>query len=226
MDDLTYAGPLMDQTLSELETINTWLGGNNVTMSALREILSGIDRKGKVRIVDLGCGRGDILQNIEKWSRNNQITVDLIGIDANDYIVNTANQSLPKGSQIKFECIDILSAEFQSQQFDIVIGTLFFHHFSDHQLISFFRGLKNQAKIGFIVNDIHRHPIAFYSIWLLTRLFSRSSMVKYDAPLSVMRAFKKAELTRILHQAGVRNFKIRWKWAFRWQVLAYPGGSH
>ena len=226
MDDLTYDGPLMDQTLSELETINTWLGGNNVTMSALREILSGIDRKGKVRIVDLGCGRGDILQNIEKWSRNNQITVDLIGIDANDYIVNMANQSLPKGSQIKFECIDILSAEFQSQQFDIVIGTLFFHHFSDHQLISFFRGLKNQAKIGFIVNDIHRHPIAFYSIWLLTRLFSRSSMVKYDAPLSVMRAFKKAELTRILHQAGVRNFKIRWKWAFRWQVLAYHGGSH
>jgi 2-polyprenyl-3-methyl-5-hydroxy-6-metoxy-1,4-benzoquinol methylase len=216
----------MDRTLSELEIINTWLGGNNVTMSALRELIAGIDRREKVRIVDLGCGRGDILQSIEKWSKKNRLNVHLTGIDANDYIVNAAIENLPRDSQIEFKSIDILSSEFQSQQFDIIIGTLFFHHFSDQQLISFFSGLKNQAKIGFIVNDIHRHPIAFYSILLLTRLFSRSSMVKYDAPLSVMRAFKRRELVSILHQAGIQNFKIRWKWAFRWQVLAYPGGSH
>ena len=32
MDDLLYAGSMMDQTLRELEIINRWLGGNAVTL--------------------------------------------------------------------------------------------------------------------------------------------------------------------------------------------------
>jgi hypothetical protein len=49
---------------------------------------------------------------------------------------------------------------------------------------------------------------------------SKSSMVKYDAPLSVLRAFRKKDLKEILTQAGIKKFSIQWKWAFRWQVVA------
>ena len=35
MDDLQFAGTMMDQTLRELEIINRWLGGNAVTIDAL-----------------------------------------------------------------------------------------------------------------------------------------------------------------------------------------------
>ena len=48
-------------------------------------------------------------------------------------------------------------------------------------------------------------------------------MVKYDAPLSVFRAFKRAELKEMLEATAIENFTIRWKWAFRWQVIAKMG---
>jgi hypothetical protein len=44
-------------------------------------------------------------------------------------------------------------------------------------------------------------------------------MVKYDAPLSVMRAFRKDELEEIMRGAGIENYSLRWMWAFRWQVV-------
>jgi hypothetical protein len=44
-------------------------------------------------------------------------------------------------------------------------------------------------------------------------------MVKFDAPLSVLRAFRKKELTAIFEKAGITNYKMRWMWAFRWQVI-------
>jgi hypothetical protein len=83
----------------------------------------------------------------------------------------------------------------------------------------FFKQLKKQVELGYIINDIHRHWLAYYSIKILTRLFSRSAMVKYDAPLSVLRAFKKAELKKILEAAGPAEYKIQCKWAFRWQAI-------
>jgi hypothetical protein len=46
-------------------------------------------------------------------------------------------------------------------------------------------------------------------------------MVKYDAPLSVQRAFKRNELELILEKAGIMNYKLRWKWAFRWQLIIF-----
>ncbi|MBL7875144.1 MAG: SAM-dependent methyltransferase, partial [Cyclobacteriaceae bacterium] len=90
--------------------------------------------------------------------------------------------------------------------------------FSEAELVLLFSQLKQQTTAAIIINDIHRHPLAFYSIKLLTQLFSKSAMVKFDAPLSVLRAFTKTELQIILQKAIINNYKIVWKWAFRWQL--------
>jgi hypothetical protein len=65
-----------------------------------------------------------------------------------------------------------------------------------------------------IVNDLHRHPAACLSIWTLSRLFSRSRMVRHDGPVSVRRAFKPHDLARIAGHAGIparihRSFPYR-----------------
>ena len=223
MDDLEYAGELMDLTLQELEVINKWLGGNTVTIDGIKTLLKNRAQNTLISIADLGCGRGDMLRLIDSWAQKKTHSIRLVGIDANPYIIDAAKENLKHFPHIQFWPLNIFSAEFQSQKYDIVIGTLFYHHFTDEQLVTFFRQLKEQVTIGFIINDIHRHALAFYSIKLLTKLFSRSSMVKFDAPLSVLRAFKKDELIDILKNAGIENFTIQWKWAFRWQVLVHAG---
>jgi 2-polyprenyl-3-methyl-5-hydroxy-6-metoxy-1,4-benzoquinol methylase len=221
MDDLNCSGHVLDRTLRELEIINKWLGGNRITIKSLEQLLPKNNRE--ITIADLGCGGGDMLRMIDSWGKNRNLKLNLIGIDANPNIVAFAKRNLVAYPHIQFRTLDIFSEEFQRQQYDVVIGTLFYHHFSSDQLVQFFKKLKQQVTIGFIINDIHRHWLAYYSIKLLTQAFSKSPMVKYDAPLSVLRAFRRRELRKLLDATAIENFTIRWKWAFRWQVIAKTG---
>jgi len=218
MDDLESSGEIIDVTLKELESINLLLGGNYVTIDGISKLLSGTELE-RVVIADLGCGSGDILKLIRKHLQKKNIEAELIGIDANPNIVSYAAAHTAPGLNIHYEAVNIFSEEFKQREFDIIVGTLFFHHFTTEQLISFFSQLRNQVRIGIIINDIHRHWFAFHSIKWLTRIFSKSPMVINDAPVSVMRAFKKTELREIVEKAGFRNYSIRWMWAFRWQVI-------
>jgi 2-polyprenyl-3-methyl-5-hydroxy-6-metoxy-1,4-benzoquinol methylase len=245
MDDLNCSGEVVHQTLRELEFINQTLGGNAVTVTGVKQLLKenqresiqGISKnslypsppeKGEglrpdkeivfrdvLHILDLGCGGGDLLKLLKNRIK---ITATGKGIDANPHIVEYAQQH-NHDPAISFAAMDILSDEFKRESCDVAIGTLFFHHFSDSQLVEIFSHLKNQARIGIVINDLHRHPLAYHSIKLLTRLFSKSSMVKYDAPLSVLRGFSRKELVSILKQAGIENYSLTWKWAFRWQIV-------
>ncbi|WP_276368372.1 methyltransferase domain-containing protein [Chryseolinea sp. H1M3-3] len=225
MDDLTCEGETLNQTLRELEFINKWLGGNQITINAISELLESHPRDARpITIVDLGCGGGEMLRVIDTWAKKNSRRFNLIGVDANPYIIGFAKKNLKDLSHLQFVAMDIFSEEFSNQRYDIVIGTLFYHHFSDAQLIGFFKQLRNQVNLGFIINDIHRHWLAYHSIKMLTHFFSKSSMVKYDAPLSVRRAFKKDDLIKILSEAKIDEFKINWRWAFRWQVIAKISG--
>jgi hypothetical protein len=81
--------------------------------------------------------------------------------------------------------------------------------------------LYRQANQAVIINDLHRHPLAYYSIKWITRLFSGSYLVKNDAPLSVLRAFRKPELEEILDKCNIKKYALRWQWAFRWQLIMY-----
>lgn len=219
MDDLRCEGEVVDQTLRELETINRLLGGNEVTLSGLKILLSNTSGTEPITIADLGCGGGDILLLIARWGRRKKIPLHLIGVDANPNIINFAKKNTSGFSEITYATQNIFSEEFKQRTFDIVVATLFTHHFSSTELATFLSQLKKQIRIGIVINDIHRHWFAFHSIRILTKLFSRSAMVKFDAPLSVLRSFTRKELEQILAKASIKNYKLKWKWAFRWQLI-------
>jgi 2-polyprenyl-3-methyl-5-hydroxy-6-metoxy-1,4-benzoquinol methylase len=219
MDDLRVSGSDLHQALRELESINYLLGGNYVTLNALMQFVEGKQTANEIHIADLGCGSGDILKLIRRVLDKKKVNAALTGVDANPNVVRYAIAQTPPACRIHYEALDIFSDEFRERRFDIVTGTLFFHHFSTAQLIQFFKQLKDQVSTGIIINDIHRHWFSYYSIKWLTKVFSRSVMVKHDAPMSVLRAFKRKDLVEILEGAGISRYRIKWCWAFRWQVL-------
>lgn len=219
MDDLTSSGAVIDQTLQELDEINRKLGGNSVTIDGLKKLLLKNPPLRKLTIADIGCGGGDILIEIAKWAEKRRLNIDLIGIDANPHIIEFARKNAAAFPQIQFAVHNVFSNEFQEQTFDIIISSLFTHHFKDEELISLFRSLKKQARFGVIINDLHRHWLAYYSIKIIVKLLSKSPMVQHDGPVSVLRAFKRKELQYILKRAGIYNYSIKWMWAFRYQVI-------
>jgi 2-polyprenyl-3-methyl-5-hydroxy-6-metoxy-1,4-benzoquinol methylase len=223
MDNLLCQGEVVDQTLRELETINRLLGGNSVTLEGIQKLLT-YQTPAHLSIADLGCGGGDILKLVSNWGMKNKIRLTLSGIDANPNIVAFAKRNSEGYPTIKYRALNIFSKEFEETDFDIVTATLFTHHFSDNELISLLTLLRKRTKIGVVINDIHRHWLAYYSIKLITAVFSKSAMVKFDAPLSVLRAFTRKELEALLTAAGISNYTLRWKWAFRWQLIIRTQG--
>ena len=71
MDDLSISGEVINQTLRELNIINKLLGGNQISVSALKRLVKNED---KLKLADLGCGGGDIMVEMAKWSRKKGIT--------------------------------------------------------------------------------------------------------------------------------------------------------
>jgi len=219
MDDLQCSGEVVNQTLRELEVINRWLGGNAVTLQGIKKILRGSKGTSPLRIADIGCGGGDVLMEIAKWGRRKKIPMELFGVDANPHIISFAKDNAKDYPEISFLAQNIFSEEFRKSKFDIVMATLFTHHFTNQEFGELLKSLRSQCSIGIVINDLHRHWLAYYAIKLLTKWFSKSSMVKYDGPISVLRSFSRADLESILHSTGMSNYALSWKWAFRWQLI-------
>ncbi|MBC5992698.1 methyltransferase domain-containing protein [Pontibacter cellulosilyticus] len=217
MDDLTLSGEELRRNLTELEVINNWLGGHKVVLDALDKLQ--LPENYTLRIADIGCGGGDTLKSIAKWARRRSIKVDLEGIDANDFMVQYARSHCADFPEISVAQYDVFSEAFAAQQYDVIVCSLFCHHFTDEQLVRLFRQLYQQASMAVIINDLHRHWLAYYSIKYITSAFSGSRLVKNDAPLSVWRAFKREELEHLVEQAGIDKYSLKWMWAFRWQLV-------
>uniref|UniRef100_UPI004048A0B0 methyltransferase domain-containing protein n=1 Tax=Polaribacter sp. TaxID=1920175 RepID=UPI004048A0B0 len=217
MDDFSIGGELLKDTLNKLEKINRWLGGNRVSINALKFILKDHPKEIELKIVDIGCGHGDILRDVAKFGREKGYSMKLIGIDANPSAINYANELSLQYPELSFVSEDIFSENFKKREFDIVMSTLFLHHFKEEQLVSFLRNTLDQTKIGIVVNDLHRHRLAYY-LFMLLSIFIKNRMIVNDGLISVLRGFKRKDLIRISQKLKVQP-QITWKWAFRYQWI-------
>jgi 2-polyprenyl-3-methyl-5-hydroxy-6-metoxy-1,4-benzoquinol methylase len=216
MDDLELDTPVLFRTLRELDFINETLGGNQISLKSFKKKIIGLRR---VSVLDMGTGSGMMLRKMYGVARKQQKQFMATGIDANAHVCTYASSHTPAELPITYSDKDVFDEACYEHEVEIIHACLFTHHFSEEQLVWLFRRWKKTAKTAVIVNDLHRNPIAYYSIKWLTRLFSSSSMVKYDAPLSVARGFKKKELEQILSKAGIEEYQLQWKWAFRWLLV-------
>lgn len=204
----------ISRNLKELDFINAHLGGHAITLDGFKRLLG--NRK-KISVCEIGCGGGDNLNALEKYCRKKQIDVEFIGIDINPECIKYARTNI-RNTNTRFVLNGYKKVSFDTKP-DIIFSSLFCHHFSDSELVGMLQWMKNHATVGFFINDLQRHPLAYHSIRFLTKLFSRSYLVKNDAPLSVLRGFKKDEWNNLMTEAQITRYKIKWKWAFRYLIL-------
>lgn len=218
MDDLNCSGATLEQTLRELKTINRWLGGNKVTTDGLTSLFKRSPQP-IYQVADIGCGGGDMIQVMHDWAKKKHFNVDFSGIDANRNIIELASVRLNEKTPVRWQVQNVFSEEFRKEKVDVLTCTLFTHHFTDEELVDLLIAFRQKARLGIVINDLHRHRLAYHSIKWLTRLFSKSEMVKHDAPLSVLRSFSRKDWENVLSKAKIETFTLRWFWAFRWQLV-------
>ena len=217
MDDFTMKGELLRDTLDKLGKINKLLGGNSVTLNGIRQLLEGKPKDKTYAIIDLGCGHGDILRLIADFGRKEGYNFQLIGIDANQDAIDYASELSVEYPELSFKNKDIFSEDFQNMNYDIALATLFLHHFKTDELEVLLKQLASRAKLGLVINDLHRSEIA-YGLFKLLSLVISNQMIIDDGLTSILRAFKRKDLENLAQKLNLKS-EIRWKWAFRYQWL-------
>lgn len=216
MDDFNLGADEIDPLLSGLERVNQYLGGYHVVFSALKEA----SVKNHSHISDWGCGGGDVLRAIAKKAQKQNLKLQLTGIDATPAAVNFAKRK-NNSPKIHFILADVLSEKIAALKFDIVLSTLFTHHFEDEVWVLLVKKMLDCSRHAVIIDDLNRHWFPYYAIKIITKIVTRSRLARYDGPLSVLKGFKRKELESLLQKAGVKNYNIKWMWAFRWRIILY-----
>lgn len=222
LDESGIDKKLLYRNLKELGIINKYLGGHSVSLKGLGTVVNGYAKN--YSIVDIGCGGGDSLKAISVWAQRTGNHVQLTGMDLKQDCIDYARSNCKGYADINFRCMDYRTVFAERTKPDIIHASLFFHHFTEDAIISFLDSCNKNGIIA-IINDLERNPVAYYSIKFLTKIFSKSPLVKNDASLSVLRGFRKKEWMEMLQKAYIKRYTVKNFWAFRHLIIAYPNGN-
>lgn len=227
MDDLSIGDERLERALYDLRGVNRWLGGYATVREGIMACSSGSPH---VRVLDLGSGLADVPAHLVRWGDARGLHIEVDALDANAATVEYARLYLDRHmparlrSRVTMHYGDALDPPFERKSFDVVTAALFVHHFQDEAAVELLRVMGRMARRGIVVSDLHRHPLAYYGILLISRLLDVSSMFAHDGPVSVRRGFLRHELKHLARTAGLRHVQVGWRWAFRWLLTARPPG--
>ena len=217
MDDFSLEGEELKEALDKIAIINQLLGGNKLTLQSVKELNLSKDRE--ITIVDVGCGNGDMLRTLATFGKKNNYIFKLIGIDANAFTINHAKKLSTNYPNISYECIDIFDEVFSEMKYDILLCTLTLHHFKKEQINYLLQLFSTQSTTGIVINDLHRSKIAYRLFQVMCFVFQLNKISREDGLISILRGFKKEELIAFSEGNDLKNYTIKWKWAFRYQWI-------
>ncbi len=222
MDDRSIAGEELAGALAELRWINRLLGSAFPTLEGVGALWRQAGCPVQLSILDIGAGSGDVNRLLLRWAALRRIHMHITLIDIHPQTCAAATAYYGDDSRIHVEQGDLF--DLPAQRADIVTASLFTHHFTNEQLPAVFQVMRRAARLGVVVNDLQRHRLAWLSIWLLTRLFSRNRMIRHDAPLSVWRGFRAADFEQLRCSPGLAELRYVWRPLFRYLVTV-PGAG-
>jgi SAM-dependent methyltransferase len=210
--------------LKDLERINRWTGAYRITLGWL-ERLRRIHGVRRLSLVDIGSGYGDMLRRIAAWGEARGIALDLTGVDLNPHASVLAAQATRSGpaarteNTIRYVTADVFELT-PALRPDVVISSLFAHHLGDRELVRFLGWMEASARLGWLINDLHRHPIAHGIARWAPRLLHMNQLVRHDAPVSVARSCVRRDWERLLAEAGLAGppTAVSWRFPFRYAV--------
>lgn len=203
MDAADLDPAIYEKVLHNLARVNRWTFTAHPVLAFMKRAIGDAKR---FRLMDVGFGDGDILRAIARWARRRGIEADLVGVDLNEKSLQAARAATPPDLVIDYRAGDYLH---QEGPFDFVISSQVTHHMTDDQLRIFLRYMEGEARIGWLICDLHRHGFAHWGFPILARILFVHRIVREDGQLSIARSFRPAEWEAILADAGIAAGAVR-----------------
>jgi len=201
-------GPLDDPAalrgnLHDLARVNRRLGGVAMSIRAV-DALAG-DRS-SLDVVDVGTGAADIPVALLDHAARTGRTWRVTGVDSRPEILAAAAAGDPRLTAtpgLSLHVGDGRGLPFADGAFDVAHTSLVIHHLEPDAVVLLLREMARVARLGVVANDLVRGRLALAGAWALTRVATRNRYTRHDAPLSVRRAYTRAELDALVADAGL-----------------------
>ena len=181
----------------DLAKVNWWTMAARPTLSFVKRATKGRS----FRLLDVGFGDGDMLRTIAAACTRRGQACELVGVDLNPKSEPAARAGTSPDLPIHYVTGDY--ANLANEPWDLIVSSLVAHHMTHAQLVTFLRFMDAHAKMGWLVNDLHRHPLSHFGFPLLATLMRWHEIVKADGTLSIARSYRPGEWPPILAEAGV-----------------------
>jgi SAM-dependent methyltransferase len=208
VDQETFAACIRDLAL-----VNTVTLARRPTLAFIDAALAAAGGR-TLTVLDVGYGAGDMLRAVAKRFG---ARVRLIGIDLNPRSEPVARAMTPGDMTIDYRTGDAYAIS-RDEPIDLVISSLVTHHMTDPEQLGFLGWMETRGRLGWQVNDLHRHWFPWYGFGALAAVMRWHPFVRHDGPLSIARAFTRSDWEQRLRQAGIAQAKIAWWFPFRYCV--------
>lgn len=217
MDDPNVDATALKIALLDISRVNRLLGGNDITINGVLELIKTEEKQKEYTILDLGCGDGEMLRKLAVRFKKNKIQAKFVGIDLNEKCLEHARQLSTSFPEITYCNQNILMLDENEFHCDIIISTLTLHHLKDNEIKVLLQKMTGLAAMGVIINDLQRSTIAYYLFKVFSFFFIKGHIAKNDGLVSIKRGFVKKELEQFSRELSMKNYNIDWKWAFRYK---------
>lgn len=207
--------------LRDLARVNRVTRGHRPALQWISKLSRTKQRQTPLHIVDVGCGGGDLLLQIERWASHARVPVRLTGVDLNPNAILAAREFAPAASRVHWVVGDAYSLDTEAHPVDIVVSSLFTHHLSDEQIVKFLRWMETVALRGWLINDLYRSRVAYLGFKALAGIARWHRFVRFDGPVSIRRGFLPSEWRSYVASAGI--FPLSVDFDVRWPARIYIG---
>ena len=205
MDRPDPSTPELARALINLQKLNRHFGSHRI----IRHFLNRWVEPGQtVTILDACTGFGDIPRLVVEWARRRGSHVKVLAVDMQSATLDIARRRSTQFPEISYVQGDIRSFE-PGDRFDIVLCSLALHHFAWREAVEILQRLSRLSNRAVLISDLVRSVSGILGIYLLTSTVFRNPMTKFDARLSIRRAFSFTEMRRLALEAGWEGFGHR-----------------
>ncbi|WP_144710823.1 methyltransferase domain-containing protein [Curtobacterium pusillum] len=190
MDDPDCDPRALARTFRRFALVNALVSGWRAAWRT--HVAPALPANGRGRVLDVGCGGGDLARALVRWAAADGFEVEVVGADPDERAIAAANRSTPRGVTFRQQSSAELVAA--GERFDVVVSNHVLHHLGDEERHGFLADSERLASSRSLHSDIRRSASAYRAYAVGSTFVAAGTFVRVDGLRSIRRSFTLPEL--------------------------------
>lgn len=215
MDDADCDPDDLRRTLERFALVNRLVSGwGSVYHTHLLPYLRTRGDSCPIRVLDIGCGGGDVLRRIVTRGRADGFDVTGVGIDPDERSLAVA-LAAPAMPRVEYRATDSARLVEAGERFDVVISNHLLHHLATPDLHAVLSDTDRLSEGLVLHSDIARSRLAYLAYAVGITPLAQGSFLRTDGLRSIRRSWTADELRGALRTALLPGWRVETPVPFR-----------